>query len=313
MIYAAIDVGSNTIRLLIGTVSGGRLSRIYTEQKITRLARGLRHSGMLSNENMQSSLSVLSGFAGKISEHGASSIRAVGTSAIREAKNSRQFIDMLLHVAGINIETITGQEEALLTAKGVLSGFDELKGEILIIDIGGGSTEWIVYNADDGPQNLHCGTVHVGVVNLYERFVSSDPPSTGDISALSKAIDSTFVYGSWGVNEDRPKFSSLIGTGGTITTLAAIDLGLRKYDHKRVHGYYISRERLVRMNDSLLRLTLKERMSIAGLEPERADLIIPGILLTIKLLDFFGFQGITVSDFGLLEGIIKEASDEKNL
>lgn len=313
MIYAAIDVGSNTIRLLIGTVRGSRFLRVFAKQNITGLARGLRNTGRLSYESMERSLSALKDFAVEAAGYGAPHVRAVGTCALREARNSREFLDLALSETGINIEVISGAEEAMLTAKGVLSGFDVLSGRILIIDIGGGSTEWIIYNSGEPSQNLTCGTVQTGVVTLHERFISSDPPSAGDISALTDEINSAFGTGTGGIKNDAAMFSRLIGTGGTITTLAAIDLGLREYDYETVHGHYMSIRRLRKIKDNLFSLTFRERKNIPGLEPERADLIIPGILLTIRLLELFGFQGITVSDLGLLEGVIKGVSDEEGI
>lgn len=312
MIFAAIDVGSNTIRMLIGTFHDNEFSRILTGQKITRLAQGIRETGSLAKGNMERSLSVMKDFSKTMARHGASYVRAVGTSALRDAQNSGEFINMVLHETGIQIDVISGTEEAMLTARGVLCGFKNLTGSYLIIDIGGGSTEWIIQNEEDPSGNLLCGTLPIGVVNLHENFIKTDPPAKEDITALTDSINALFISGIRGVVNSFTGIDRLIGTGGTITTLAAIDLGLREYDHEMVHGHCMPFQRLNELKSKLLCLSLKERKNIAGVEPERADLIIPGILLTIRLLEFFGFREITVSDFGLLEGIIKGASDEKS-
>lgn len=312
MIFAAIDVGSNTIRMLIGTFYNNYFSRIYTEQKITRLAQGIRETGSLAKANMERSLSVIKEFSMTIARHDASYVRAVGTSALRDSQNSSDFINMVLHETGIQIDVISGTEEAMLTAKGVLCGFKNLTGSSLIIDIGGGSTEWIIHNAEGPSGNLLCGTLPIGVVNLNENFIKTDPPAEEDIIALTDSINASFIPGNWGIGNSFARIDRLIGTGGTITTLAAIDLGLREYDHEMVHRHCIPFQRLNELKTKLVGISLKERKNVAGIEPERADLIIPGILLTIRLLEFFRFQGITVSDFGLLEGTIKGASDEKS-
>jgi exopolyphosphatase / guanosine-5'-triphosphate,3'-diphosphate pyrophosphatase len=323
MVSAAIDVGSNTLRILIGSVQDDRVSRIYADRSITRLAEGIGDTGNLREKNMEESVSVLKSFTHAISRYQPSYVKAVGTSALRDAQNSRTFIDKAHRDSGIEIEIISGIREAALTARGVMTGFQDVPGPSLIIDIGGGSTEWIIQEKTPS-EPISCATVPMGVVNLLERFIKTDPPSDKDISLLLEEISSSFLSGRWGIPRPaqgnsrdgaivRPvPIARLIGTGGTITTLACLDLKLKAYDHQKVHLHHITLSRIYRLKDILLSLPLDKRRHIVGLEAGRADLIIPGILLTMRLMEFLGFDEISVSDYGLLEGLIKEIHNEKS-
>jgi len=304
-LLASIDVGSNTIRLLIGRVEGGKVIRQRCEMAITRLAAGIAETGMLKAENIEKSLNVLEEFSRYISESNVRHIRAVGTSALREAKNSEEFIKRVLSETGINIEVISGEEEAGFTVRGVLSDIQKSDSS-LIIDIGGGSTEWIFCR---NSTLVEMGTLPMGVVKLFDRNIKSDPPAKKDIASLEREIGSA-------LNELKKKTGRLIntetlliGTAGTITTLASIDLKLEKYSHEKIHGHKISLGRLYAISKLLTTAQLSERKKIIGLEPERADLIIPGIVFTISIMELFGFNNILVSDDGLLEGLLIKLSE----
>jgi len=306
MLFASIDVGSNTIRLLIGRVEGGKVIRQRCEMVITRLAAGISDTGLLKAEHIEKSVNVLKDFSRYISENNIPRIKAVGTSALREAKNSGEFIQGVLSDTGINIEVISGKEEAELTARGVLADMQKSDSS-LIIDIGGGSTEWI-FCRNSTPVEM--GTIPTGVVKLFDKHIKSDPPSKKDIASLEKEIESA-------LNELKKRAGRLInpktlfvGTAGTITTLASIDLGLVVYSHEKIHGHKISLNRLYNISARLTTIPLGERKMVAGIEPERADLIIPGILFTIKGMELFGLDNILVSDDGLLEGALIKLSEE---
>ena len=308
---SAIDVGSNSLRLLVGDIRDNMVSRIHSARAITRLAEGVSDSGVLQEENMRRSISVLKAFTDVMSRYGVTRAKAVGTSVLREAENSREFLERALRDSGIRIEVISGLREAELTAKGILLGLEKADG-LLIIDIGGGSTEWIIRSGKVARGSPEYGSLPLGVVTLLERFISTDPPSHNEISALTRGIDAELLP----LKQERsgrfPEFATFIGTGGTITTLAALDLGLEEYNHEKVHLHVIHFENLSRLRNELLSLPLARREHIAGLERERADLIIPGILLTIRFMEIFGFRTITVSDYGLLEGLLKEMNDENS-
>lgn len=305
MLLSSIDVGSNTIRLLIGRVESGKVIRRKTEMVITRLASGIAETGMLNADNMEKSISVLKDFSGIISGYDISRIKAVGTSALREAKNSEEFRQGVLSETGINIEVISGEEEAELTARGVLFNLPET-GSSFIVDIGGGSTEWI-FCRNSFPVEM--GTIPTGVVKLFDNHIKSDPPSKADILSLKKESDTVLSRVKTQMGHLINSRTVFIGTAGTITTLASIDIGLESYDHEKIHRHNISIEKLYDISERLISISLSERKKMIGLEPERADLIIPGILFTINIMELFGFTNILVSDDGLLEGALIKLSE----
>ncbi|MDP2166769.1 MAG: hypothetical protein Q8J64_00365 [Thermodesulfovibrionales bacterium] len=305
---SSIDIGSNSVRLLIGTVESGRINDIRHERIITRLASGLGASGLLGRPNMQKTLQALKGFLKITGQYGVRHIKAVGTSALREAKNSAEFVENVSAATGIKIEVISGRREAELTAKGVLRGCAPGHNSLhLIIDIGGGSTEWIY---SKGRKVIAAGTVPVGVVKLHEKHMRSDPPSTADISSLDRDLDGASAEIKENVGDLFGEGVVLIGTAGTATTLAAIDLSLAVYDRQKVHMHKMSLRRLRALSETLTGLPLEARAGVRGLEPGRADLIIPGIHFTIKLMEKLGIKGIVISDHGLLEGALLELSEE---
>lgn len=308
MLLSSIDVGSNTIRLLIGRVENRRITRLRTGMVITRLAAGIGETGLLNADNMEKSVSVLKAFSDIISVYGISHIRAVGTSALREAENSEEFMRRVLSETGINIEVISGEEEAELTARGVL--FDlEKRDESFIVDIGGGSAEWI-FCRNSSPAEM--GTIPTGVVKLFDNHIKSDPPSKDDILSLKKESDTVLSRLKTKMGHLINSRTVFIGTAGTITTLASIDIGLEVYDHEKIHRHNISLDKLYDISGRLISIPLSERKKMIGLEPERADLIIPGILFTINIMELFGFDNILVSDNGLLEGALIKLSERSS-
>lgn len=302
----AIDVGSNTIRLLIGEIEGRRLRDIHSDRRITRLGDRADRTGRLRDENVRASLAVLLEFSSLLAEYGVKYKTAVATSALREAPDSDSFIKEVLDNTGIVIEVISGEKEAELTLKGVLLSMpDPGRNAGFIMDIGGGSTEWIVKGAD----LLDMGSIPVGVIKLARTFVRTDPVSRTDIADLDREITSRLEGLRTRVGRLIDRHTRFIGTAGTFTTIASVDLGLDAYSREKIHMHRISLEKLRAMSEHLLSLTLEERKKVRGLEPGRADLIIPGLQFTIKVMDFFGFEELTVSDYGLLEGLLLETEE----
>jgi len=302
MVFGVVDVGSNTLRLLVAEVSPGGLRPLRYERVITRLARGAGESGRISPEAAEKSMEALKKFAGIIRGHGVEKTWCVGTSALREAGNSSEFLEKARLETGLEIEVVSGEREAGLTARGVLSSI-ERPPAFLIIDIGGGSTEYIFSAGSGGLEHL---TVPVGVVKMAEAHMRSDPPSEGELMAIRAEADRVSDM----LREKAPQGerggARLIGTAGTANTLAAIDLGLGRFDRLRVHGHVMTLERLNELASRLSALPLSERARVRGLEPERADLIIPGIILTISHMEALGFGEILISSAGLLEGMALE-------
>jgi len=298
MVLASIDIGSNSVRLLIGKVRDGEVEVLFTDRVVTRLARGLSVSSVLGDSEMKMTLEVLEGFKRKAKAMGAEAIKAVATSAIREARNSEEFLKDVLLKTGLEIEVISGDMEAELTVLGVLSGLNV--SSALIVDIGGGSTEWAYTK---GGRIFSKGSIPIGVVKLYERHIDSEPPSREDIMSLDLEIDKAVSSIKDGVGDLEPK-TEFIATAGTASTLASLDLSIERYDRNLIHGHRIYIDRLREISQRLISLPIKERESLKGLEPSRADLIIPGINFTIKIMEKFGFKKVIISENGLLEGAL---------
>jgi exopolyphosphatase / guanosine-5'-triphosphate,3'-diphosphate pyrophosphatase len=312
---ASIDVGSNTIRLLIGAVESERITDIHSGRRITRLGNKLNQTGKLQDRNMEDSIAVLKEFSSAITHYGVHYTKAVGTSALREAKNADLFVKKAFRETGIVIDVISGEQEAALTLKGILASLPmagySIPESALIVDMGGGSTEWISLRKDqtaDAQPAPMMGTIPIGVIKLAQKYVQTGPVSEYDVQQMAGEIDPVLLELNARIG-DVPKETCLIGTAGTFTTIASVDLGLKQYSRERVHLHAIPFNRLLTMRDRLFSLTLKERETVGGLEPGRADLIIPGIQFTISMMKRFSIDELIVSDFGLLEGALLSARE----
>jgi exopolyphosphatase/guanosine-5'-triphosphate,3'-diphosphate pyrophosphatase len=305
MASAAIDIGSNSIRLLIGEVSNGSVVPLLYSREATRLAGGISETDNIEESSMKSTIETLKQFQDNIKKHDVTEIRAVGTSALREAKNADEFLNSIMGETGIDVEVISGQDEASLTAKGVISVVKDYP-SVLVVDVGGGSTETVFIS--DG-MVLDKETEPFGVVKLYEKHIRSDPPSVDDLRSLNAAIEH-ISNKIWYRFEERFKHEVvLIGTAGTATTLACIDMGIEIRDWQKAHMHKLYLKMLRRMSVSLLSMSFNERSLTEGLEPARADLIIPGILLTIKIMSTLGFKEMVVSNYGLMEGVLLDLAE----
>ena len=312
---ATIDVGSNTIRLLIGAVEDERIADIHSARRITRLGNKVNQNGLLQDKNMEDSIAVLKEFSSAISHYRAHYTKAVGTSALREATNADLFIKKAFEETGILIEVISGEQEAALTLKGVLASLPmagySIPESALIVDMGGGSTEWISirkkHAAGTSPA-LMIGSIPMGVIKLAQKYVQAGPVSEHDVQQMAAEIGPVLLELNARIG-DVPKETCLIGTAGTFTTIASVDLGLEHYSRERIHLHIISFDRLLAMKNRLFSLTLKERETVKGLESGRADLIIPGIQFTISVMERFRIDELIVSDHGLLEGALLSARE----
>lgn len=309
-LFAAIDVGSNTIRLLVGSVEEDKVIRVYKSRAVTRLGKGIFQNSLLNKENIDKSVDYLIEIQHKCDNLNVNGIIAVGTSALREAKNSRDFLELVKLKTNIDIKVITGKREAELTLKGVMSNFYS-KGislttceNFLIADIGGGSTEWVVFNAIKTE-----GSLPIGAVKAYDRFIIKDPPSQQEIQSLKNFINQQITDSDLMKNLKSNLYSNdfdFIVTGGTAATVAAIDLGLGDYDGDKIHLHRIPRPTLQLLFNKLIAIPLSQRQLIRGVEPDRADIIITGALILLCLMEIFKINELVVSDFGLLEGLIYE-------
>jgi exopolyphosphatase/guanosine-5'-triphosphate,3'-diphosphate pyrophosphatase len=295
---AAIDFGTNTARLLIADrFSDGIIQHVQIEREIVRMGGGFNRERGLSPDAVERGMCCLLRFSEILKSHGITSVRAVATSAVRDAVNGRQFVDDVYRTTGIALSVIDGQREGALTLAGVLAGLDRQYEDLLLFDVGGGSTEYTVANQGDAD---FIRSLPLGVVRLTEGKPDPD--------AISAKIHKELGYldhelKQAGKNVD-PERTVLVGTAGTATTLAAISLKLTDYDYRRVNNSVLELNEIERIYALLLPLSLEDRLKIPGLEKGREDLIIAGILITLQTMQLFGFDKLHVSDYGLLEGLI---------
>lgn len=295
---AAIDLGTNTARLLIGYPEPpGAIRPLLVKRSITRLGGGFTREAGISREAELRNLAALRDFAEEIQRHGATRVRAVATSAVRDAINGKAFCDMIFRETGIRLEVIDGREEGLLTLRGILAAVDDNGGDLFVFDVGGGSTE---YTLARNREPVYTESLPLGVVRLTEgkreREAMEEKISRELLRLRGKLAEQGLLEGA--------ERATLVGTAGTATTLAAISMRMTDYDYRRVNNYVISIGEIREILATLLPLTPQERLKVPGLEKGREDLIIAGILVTLKTMETFGFQRLKVSDFGLLEGVL---------
>jgi len=309
MKIAAIDIGSNTVRMKIGEVAGRAIRPLMYEREVTRLASGLVAGRGLSGESMQRTFDAIGRFMDVAKREGVTNVLAAGTSAIREAGNSGELLSKVKHGFGLEVLVMDEELEALTTAKGVVSSFDTVSGA-LILDIGGGSTEAIVYGQGNIRGHM---SAPVGVVKLADKYLKSDPPAEGDLTWIEAEAASHVLNMHDRLSGLVSGETVFISTAGTPTTIAAIDLGLDEYDAERVHGHVVGIDKLRALYEKLVELDNPGRFAIRGMEPGREDLIIPGIILTIKLMEAFEFDRMRVSDKGLLDGLLQSLAQDLKL
>ncbi len=303
MPYAVLDLGSNSVRLLIGEVIRGRIAPKLYERAVTRISAGMASTGMLGEGPMHRTLEVLRGFRRIIEAEGATLSDAAGTSALREAGNSAEFLERARAETGIAIRVISGEEEARLTALGVVSSLEPMP-SAMIADIGGGSTEMALMR---GRELIASISEPVGAVGLIERHIKSDPPARAELDSLRAECEAAATRFRAALGAPEPGMR-LVGTAGTMSTIAAMDLGLGRYERDRVHGHTVALGRIREMFGRTTAMPLRERLLIKGLEPGRTDLIMAGLTLTICLMETFGFKDLLISDSGLLEGLLTNST-----
>lgn len=308
---AAIDIGTNSTRLLAVNVQVLELKKILypaisRQMQITRLGKNTDSTGIILPESSEKTINVLEGYIKFIKEIGVDRCRAVGTRVLRKASNSGDFIKQAEKRTGIKVEIISGNEEAALSFRGAVGIFSEkvhtlTSGEkILVIDVGGGSTELILGSPDGKIEQME--SINIGSVVLSERFLNHKKPSEKEILELEDFAEKKLLSVSSIIKETA--YSSVIGLAGTISALASIDLCLKNYDRDKIHGHYLSLDKIKRLYKMLRCTDLKERKTITGLEPARADIILGGAAVTVKLLELLGAHGVIVSESDILEGII---------
>lgn len=300
---ASIDIGSNTLRLLIlASDAKGGIREIESERVITRLGEGMDVHGRLSDKRMAAALETLSRFRETCARFGNVPIHAVATSAVREAENKQEFLRRVKDETGIDIEVVSWEKEARLTLEGVFWKIPDCGQRTLVFDIGGGSTEFILSEGKK-PAGFH-GT-SLGVVRLTEQYITRHPIAAEEFSRLRSHIRRELENVKASLKEFDPEI--VIGTAGTVTTLAAIDGDIYPYDPEKIHGILLPLSRIQALLEMLKGKSLKQRLAIKSLERGREDLIIAGTTIVLETLRAFGGDTLTVSEHSLREGIILNA------
>jgi exopolyphosphatase/guanosine-5'-triphosphate,3'-diphosphate pyrophosphatase len=308
-IYAGIDIGTLTLRLLIAKIDQhSKLEELAAERRIVRLGQGLQASGRLQAAAMSRVIDLLREWVPIIQHAGAQRVRAVATSAVREAANRGEFLDEVKRSTGLEVEVLSGAEEARLALLGIQLGLPPGIERFLALDIGGGSTEFIKVSPKESqtpvssrPQAVTI-SIDEGVVRLTDDLLKSDPPSPVEVEAARSRIRAHLK--TVGDQLGSLEGYQLIGTAGTVTTLAAMDQGLEVYSPPRIHNYRLLRRAIERLWGELLPRTHAERRSLAGLEAGREDVILAGTLILLEVMERFGFSECLVSDYGLREGVL---------
>jgi exopolyphosphatase/guanosine-5'-triphosphate,3'-diphosphate pyrophosphatase len=297
---ATIDVGTNTTLLLIAEERDGEIVVIEDRAEITRLGRGIGSDGRLGQEGIDRTLGVLSGYAVLARVHEAP-IFAIGTEALRRAPNAADFLNRAAALLDTPIEVIAGDREAALTYLAAQRSFPEqAKRCMVVIDIGGGSTEIIV--ARDGRVDFS-RSLPLGSVRLTERHVRHDPPLPAEAEAVTAEVAGLLADVPFPAATEQ---AVLVGTAGTVTTLAAMAQGLKSYDAQLVHGYHLTLPALQQQVDRLAHSTQAERQGMAGLDPRRADVIMAGAIILSEIGLRVGGGEILVNDRGIRWGLLLE-------
>src|SRR4051794_17261220 len=291
---AAIDVGTNSSRLLVADVEGGRVSVVERRSRVTRLGRGVDLSGRLSSEAIEEVCGAVGEYVEVVRELGAERVEAIATSAVRDASNGGAFIAELRERFALSPRVLDGSEEARLTYLGATS--EALPSEpTLVVDIGGGSTELVVGR---GSEISFHDSLQAGVVRHSERYIAGDPPAASELEELATDIRG-LIEGSLAPGIEA---AHGIAVAGTPTSLAAVELGLEPYDPSRVHGHTLTLPAIQRMLSQLASVPLAERVEIPGLHPDRAPTIVAGVVILVETMRAFELEEITVSEEDILYG-----------
>ena len=297
MRVAAIDVGTNSTRLLVAEEQPGGFRPIDRRMVITRLGQGVDRSRILAPEALERTLRTIAEYAATCGELGVERLRVTGTSAVRDARNRDEFFDGVRKLTGTEAELLSGEQEARATFIGTLSDLNEA-GTVMVVDIGGGSTELIV--GEGRPDRLV--SMDIGCVRLFEKHLESDPPSKEQIDALRADVDEalTKVSGELAV----PAGARLIGVAGTVTQLATLKAGSPVYDPDVTHHSVLSHGDVRSIARRLEMLSYEQRKRVKGLEPGRADVIVAGAEILLGVMEAFDLPEVLVSERDILDGLV---------
>jgi exopolyphosphatase/guanosine-5'-triphosphate,3'-diphosphate pyrophosphatase len=294
----SVDMGTNSTRVLVAEPRDGKLHILDRRQTITRLGQDVNATGRLADEAVERTLACLRDYREILDRHGVERIRAAATSAARDAANRDEFFDAVEDTIGVRPELLSGTEEGRMSFLGATGDLDHALGPFLVVDIGGGSTEFIV--GTDAVEGVI--SVDVGCVRLTEKFLEHDPPLPEELTAsisLTDAYLEDVVREVPGVAEAR----TLVGVAGTITTVAAVELGLATYDRDAIHHFRLTHDAAEDVFRTLATESRAQRIHNPGLEEARADVIVGGCCVLVALFRRFGFDEMIVSEADILDGL----------
>ncbi|HLT69230.1 MAG TPA: Ppx/GppA phosphatase family protein [Acidimicrobiales bacterium] len=297
-VIASLDLGTNSTRVLVARPVGGRLETLDRRNTITRLGQDVGANGRLGDEGVERTLACLRSYREVLDANGVERLRAAATSAARDAANRDEFFDAVEEVVGVRPELLSGAEEGRLSFVGATGELDPSLGPFLVVDIGGGSTEFIV-GTDDVEGVM---SVDVGCVRLTERFLEHDPPLPEELSACISYTDAFLDD----VVREVPAVAgarTLVGLAGTVTTVAAVEIGLETYDRDRIHHFRLTRDAAEDVFRTLATEALADRVHNPGLEPARADVIVGGCCVLVAVFRRLGFDEMIVSEADILDGL----------
>ncbi|WP_328669507.1 Ppx/GppA phosphatase family protein [Streptomyces sp. NBC_00328] len=311
---AAVDCGTNSIRLLVADADPrtGELADLDRRMTIVRLGQGVDRTGRLAPEALERTFAACREYAAAIKEHGAERLRFVATSASRDAENRDEFVRGVLDILGVEPEVISGDQEAEFSFTGAtkeLAGRDDLATPYLVVDIGGGSTEFVV-----GADHVRAArSVDIGCVRMTERHLVhdgavTDPPTAEQVAAMRADIEAALDL----AEETVPlrEARTLVGLAGSVTTIAAIALDLDEYDSERIHHSRVSVGRVREISEWLLRSTHAERAAVPSMHPGRVDVIGAGALVLLSIMERTGAEEVVVSEHDILDGIAFKVAED---
>lgn len=306
MRVGVVDIGTNSTRLLVADVEGNAIDELDRRSEVTRLGQGVDSAGRLAEEAMERVFATLGAYGEAMdAAHVPADARvAVLTSAARDAANGSDFTERVRRDYGLAARTIAGEEEARLTFRGATHGRDRSDTTpLLVVDVGGGSTELIVGAAGEDEPTFHV-SLQAGVVRQTERHLHGDPPPPHELQQLADDVAGTIATDVPAAILDRARVA--VAVAGTATSLAAIDQELEPYDPRRVHGYVLARAEVELLLARLAQMPLAQRRRVRGLHPDRAPTIVAGAAILLEVLRAFGMHGAEVSEHDLLHGVALE-------
>jgi exopolyphosphatase/guanosine-5'-triphosphate,3'-diphosphate pyrophosphatase len=294
---ATLDIGTNTVLLLVADATPGGLVPVLERATITRLGQGVDRTRELAPEARARTLACLTAYAADLARLGVTEVRAVGTSALRDARGGAELVREAEHVLGVAPVVIGGEREAELTFRGALSRL-AVSGPVTVFDVGGGSTELVTGTAERAITSAV--SLDIGSVRLFERHVTTDPPSAVELARVQDDVERALA------SVATPFVGTLVGVAGTVTSLAAVALELDDYDSSRVHGQALDIAVVRSLTARLASLHLEERKKLPGLDPARADVIVAGAVIVERVMTLTRSDTLVVSDRGVRWGLIEE-------